>query len=118
MRRLSSAAIVTISLVALAALIGGCGASSNAAQLPAKGPITKAAATEYAHAVNLGVADVPGMVSVSLEGEGKEGPGAPTRIGCGLERRGRSAAHLVDIHSPTFISGEGLQLQELHSEVE
>jgi hypothetical protein len=55
-------------------LIGGGGEAQGAPPLNPNGPITKAEATAYAHVVNLGVADVPGMVSISLEGEHNEGP--------------------------------------------
>jgi hypothetical protein len=95
-------------------LIGGGGEAQGAPPLNPNGPITMAEATAYAHVVNLGVADVPGMVSISLEGEHNEGPPKDEAV-CGVRE---SHVHVVDVHSPRFESGEGFELAEVESEVE
>jgi hypothetical protein len=101
-------------------LIGGGDEAQGAPPLNPNGPITTAEATTYAHAVNLTAADVPGMVSVSPEGEHKERESS--RAVCGI--RG-SHIHVVNIESPKFksheepfSSGEGFELVELNSDVE
>ena len=80
--------------------------------LPKSGSITKAQATAFANAVNLGVADVPGMVSVSQEGEAKTSRNEPK---CAIVE---DNAHIVDVRSPTFRRGEGLEYQSINSDVE
>jgi hypothetical protein len=107
------AAIIAIALLAIGALttIGG---ATSVPSLRTMGTSSKAEATAYANAVNLGVADVPGMVSVSQEGEEKAEK-YPVTSRCGLQE---SHVHVVDIHSPTFRRGDGLQLKEVRSDVE
>jgi hypothetical protein len=62
-------------LTATGALAAGCGSSSGSSASsgsPIAGTsITKAQATAYAQAVNLGAADVPGTTIIKAEGEGK-----------------------------------------------
>jgi hypothetical protein len=101
-------------LLALGGVLSGCGATANAHPLRSNGPITKTEAILYAQAVNLIPADVPEMVSVSQEGEDRERNHSVTSR-CGLRE---SHVHVVDIHSPTFRSGDGLQLKEVLSDVE
>jgi hypothetical protein len=62
MRHRATAVVTTVAAVAL---IAGCGEDAHVPALPKSGSITKAQAKAFANAVNLGVADVPGMVSVS-----------------------------------------------------
>jgi hypothetical protein len=83
-------------LLALGAVVSGCGGGSEASRLRASGPITKAEATSYANNVNLDVADVPGMTSESLEGETKRI--ATVRVTCGQQH----IEALVRNHSPRF----------------
>jgi hypothetical protein len=107
------AALVAIPVMAFGAL-AALGGSSNVPALRTNGPITKAEATAYANAVNLGVADVHEMVSVSQEGEHKEAPSS-LEATCGVRE---SHVHVVDIESPKFRAGEGLQIEEVKSDVE
>jgi hypothetical protein len=108
------AAVLTISLIAIAALLATGGQGTAAPQLPASGPISKAEATAYAHEVNLIPADVPGMVSISEEGE--HGPRhRPRPPGC---RTFGHAGRIVGIRSSRFRSGLGLHLKQVSSEVE
>jgi hypothetical protein len=103
---------VLIATLAFAALIAGCGGGSSAPSLRTSG-ITKAEATAYAHRVNLGVADVPGMVSTSLEEEQQE-----RDVVDSVCRLHEIEAHLVDIKSPSFRSGSGLEAKTVRSDVE
>jgi hypothetical protein len=103
---------VLVATSAIAALIAGCGGNSSAPSLRSSG-VTKAEATAYAHYVNLGVADVPGMVSTSLEEEQHERD--VVNSGCRLHE---IEAHIVDIQSPTFRRGSGLQIKSVRSDVE
>jgi hypothetical protein len=102
-----------IATTALTLLVAGCGGGNSTATVPADGPITKAEATAYAHHVNLGVADVPGMVSTSLEHENHERDLVNSE--CRLHE---IETHLVDIQSPTFRSGTGLEEKSVRSDVE
>jgi hypothetical protein len=92
---------------------GGCGGGGGNVPRLSSTPATKAEATVYAHGVNLGVADMPGMVGVSLEHESKGGPSNDEAC-----RVRESHVHIVDIESPVFRSGKGFQLTEIHSSVE
>lgn len=112
MRQPAVPAVVTF--LVLGAVIAGP-TDSGLAALPTNGPVTKAEATAYAHAVNLGAADVPAMVSVSPEGENQERASNSEAV-CGV--RGRRVENVVDIQSPQFKSGEGFKLTEVRSEVE
>ena len=109
MRHHATAVVTTL---AVAALIAGCGEGLHVPALPKSGPITKAQATAFANAVNLGVADVPGMVSVSQEGEEKPSRNEPK---CAVPE---DNAHIVDLRSPTFRRGRGLGYEQIHSDVE
>jgi hypothetical protein len=111
---------VCIAAATAIGLLSGCGGSApaGAAAISAATtthPITKAEATAYAHAVNLVPADVPEMVSDSLEKESKPkrndleearctGGPSPTRV-------------VVTIKSAHFRSGSGLQVKGLESGV-
>jgi hypothetical protein len=111
--RLLLAAVIAIALLTIGALTA-IGGGSSVPSLSSTGPVTKAAATAYANAVNLGVADVPGMVSLSLESEHKERR-SPLEAKCHVLE---SHVHVVDIQSPKFRHGEGFQLEEVKSDVE
>jgi hypothetical protein len=111
-RRLAALAAPLIA-GAVAAGCAGAGANPSVPALREDALVTKAEATAYAHAVNLGVSDVPGMVSVSLERESKDGPSNDEA--CGVRE---SHVHIVDIGSPRFRSGKGFQLEEVNSSVE
>jgi hypothetical protein len=117
MKSLSTVVIMTIAVLAIAGLISGCGEVSNVPSLNTKGSITKAEATAYANAVNLGVADVPRqMDNVTLKSE-KDPTGKHV---CDLEE-GARYHHLVRVSSPTFRSQTletGLQLEEVSSSVD
>jgi hypothetical protein len=117
MRRPLMPATVRLALVAVAAPVAGCGENSSASPLPTHGPVTKAEATAYANAVNLGPTDVPEMVGIGVEGEHKEV--SPLIETCGI--RERHADDVADVKSPTFRSGGnggGVPLQEVKSDVE
>jgi hypothetical protein len=114
MSRLPSAVILAAALAVAAGFIAETARAASAA-LPTSGPVTKAEATAYAHAVNLTPADVPGMINVSQEGEEREKTTHPVESRCRLRE---SHVHVADVHSPTFRSGEGLQLELAVSDVE
>jgi hypothetical protein len=82
--------------------------------LPSGGSGAKARAIAYAHAVNLRAEDVPGLVSISPEGEHKE-ESSSLEAKCGIHE---SHVHVVDIRSPKFKGGAGLQVAEVRSDVE
>src|SRR5579862_8994741 len=106
------AGVVSLGLAIVGGTLVGCG-STDVATIRSSGPITKAEATAFARAINLGARDVPGMVSTSLEGEHKEE--SLDEVNCGPRQ---SHAHLVNIDSPTFRSGEGFQTAQARSSVE
>jgi hypothetical protein len=112
MERSSTAAVITIALLAGGGLIAGCGGSS-VPPLRTSGPITKAEATAYANVVNLGVADVPGMTSDSLESEAKAAGTVEFRCPGDVS----PARRVVHIHSPAFTRGAGLRYEAVESEV-
>jgi hypothetical protein len=112
MERSGSVSVITIAVLAGGGLIAGCGSSSVPA-LRTTGAISKAEATPYANAVNLGVADVPGMTSGSLEGETTAAGYVEFR--CPGDVSG--ARRVVRIHSPAFFRGEGLGYEAVESEV-
>jgi hypothetical protein len=113
--RMLVAAIIAIGVLTIGAL-ATIGAGSSVPSLRTHGPITKAEATAYAHAVNLGVADVPGMVSVSLEEEEKVKRTEVEFARCaGAVNPNR---RVVAINSPHFRSGSGPQFEEVTSHVE
>src|SRR5450759_4081062 len=58
-------------LLAVAGLVVGCGSGGSAPALHRTGAISKAEAIAYAQAVNLDVADLPRLTSVSLEHDPK-----------------------------------------------
>jgi len=91
-------------LLVAAVLIAGCGSGSDVPSLKMSGPITKAEATAYAHAVNLAVADVPEMTSTSLEEEKQADASSVHEALCA----GAANPHLkvIDVESPEFHLGE------------
>jgi hypothetical protein len=114
MSRHAAGLLAAAALLAVGGIVSGCGETAKA--LRANGPITKAEATTYAQEVNLGPADVPGMVSVSQEGENKEKP-SHVAARCGAPQA-KHVPHIVDIESPKFRSGGALDVKEVNSEVE
>lgn len=64
--------VAMLAIAATAMLAAGCGGSSSAGSATA--PITQARATAYAKAVNLKLADLPGMSVQSPEGDAPAGP--------------------------------------------
>src|SRR6202030_1199694 len=104
-------------LLAAVALLAVSGRGETAKALRATGPVKKAEATTYANEVNLTPADVPGMVSVSQEGEHKETSSLHLAARCGAPRA-KHVPDIVDIESPKFRSGEALDLREVNSGVE
>jgi hypothetical protein len=111
-------ALAAAALLVAAGPLSGCGGDTKARSLRTDGPVAKAEAADYAHEVNLGPADVPGMVSVSLEKEEK----APRRIGVEIARCAGAPdpnRRVVAISSPNFRApGTGLRVQQVSSQVE
>ena len=70
-RRLLRPAAARSTILLAAGLLGGCGgtASVTGVASPTSGPITKAQAVAYAHAVNLQPGDLPGFTSSGSETE-------------------------------------------------
>jgi len=108
-------------LVAAGSLLAGCGGSigASAASVTPRttAPITKTQGTTYAHAVNLGASDVPGMTIEAPEGEAP----APKRSAFEFARcyGGVSPARrIVKIHSSVFAAGHARKYQTLESTVE
>jgi hypothetical protein len=108
-------------LVAAGSLLAGCGGSLGASAASGTpqttAPITKAQGRAYAHAVNLGASDVPGMTVEAPEGEAP----APKRSAVEFARcyGGVSPARrIVKMHSPVFSAGHARQAQTLESTVE
>jgi hypothetical protein len=115
MRHLRTIALAAVTIVALGIAASGCGETAKAVGLPASG-VTKTEAVAFAQAVNLTPADVPGMVSVSLEKESKPGRGDIEEARCiGAPSPLESVAELK---SPDFRSGQGLQEKQVKSGVE
>lgn len=65
--------------VGLLLLLSGCAASDPAPPLRTDGHISKTEGRAYAEAVNIGVADAPGMTSVSLEHDLRSGTSVASR---------------------------------------
>jgi hypothetical protein len=108
------AGLARVLLLSVTLALAGCG--SGGGPLVQSGPITRAHAVAYAQAVELAVADVPSMTSVSLEEEAK-----PRRSAFEFARCSGSvspARLVVDIHSPRFRRGSGLAFEEFSSAVE
>ncbi len=115
MTHLRTNGLAAVAILAVGAVVSGCGGTTKAVRLPASGPITKTNAVTYAQAVNLIPADVPGMLSVSLERESKPGRGDTEEARCaGTPSPTRV---VVTIESPWFRSGSGLQVKKVQSEV-
>jgi hypothetical protein len=105
------APVASLILAGVACALLGCGTSRGGAAVPARPPLTTATAVAYAHAVNLRAGDVPGMTAITAEGERKR----RKRGLCGLSE---NVNRLVDIHSPAFRRGTGLQVTQIGSDVE
>ncbi len=109
---------VVAALVA-GALLAGCGGggSSHSATTATTKPLTKAQATELAHALNLRAADVPGFASVKPERESRE----ESEFGNRLAACAGAAGHehrIVDVKSAEFKrSGSGIASQMVQSDV-
>jgi hypothetical protein len=115
MSRLRTAAALLALALAVGGVLSGCGQGATTHTLPAQGPVTKAAAIEFAHAVNLTPAAVPGFVSVSLEKESKPERSDAEEARC---TGGPSPKHtVVAITSPRFRRGQGLHLNTVQSGV-
>ena len=117
MRRFDNwAKLAALSLV-LAVLIAGAATVAAAGLGDATAPIAKTQAIAYAHAVNLHAGDVPGMtVTGPAESEGaKERRSSGELARCaGIAHPGRQ---LVNISSPTFGGGSGLEQKQVSSNV-
>jgi len=104
---------------AIAGLLGGCGAAVSVAGVTPSttGPMTKAQAQAYAHAVNLQPADMPGFTSIGNETEAP----APGRYGLEYTRcRGgvNPARRSASISSAEFSTGPAFYTEVMRSTVE
>ncbi len=124
-RSFGGPAASALGVVALAALLPGCGSggSSSAAtaatgtqraasaHVPPAARMSKAQALAYAHAVNLRAANVPGTHAGGVERE-HHGSGDVARC-IGLDRPG----NVMEVHSPSFESKEPGEYLGVESEV-
>jgi hypothetical protein len=103
----------------VASLIAGCGgtaASVVGVTTPTSGPIAKAQAVGYAHAVNLQARDMPGFTGIGSETEASE----PGRGLEGIRCRGgvNPARPIVKIDSTEFSAGRAFYGKVMRSVVE
>jgi hypothetical protein len=103
MRRAS----VRVGIFGLLAVLAGCSSGSSSTTTPmGGGPITKAQATAYAHAINLRAGDLPGTRSLTSEHE--EPPTPPARDVGRCDGGVSSNVAVVNVASPQFAAaGQG-----------
>jgi len=110
-RRSVTAASLLLSLLALTA----CGSSSSSSSSSSPAPLTVAQATTAADAINLTAADVPGSTASAnpVSASDKASDAALAACSGGVS----PSLQIVDLNSPSFASGTGLNQTQVSSSV-